>query len=165
PRRRTAERPISRALDAAASSPIALVAITRTTSRGDPRIVGPEPITPGRSPGTSEIASVTRVAFVRLPRRPPLTAERGVRTRLISTIEAPDRVTRRTLLFFSARVMPGRGKQRSADVPPEIRQRIASLASNRSKNRIARRAAVVLDLSGSGCDAKRTSAPPSSGAG
>ena len=57
--------------------------------------VGPEPITAGSSPGTSEIASVTsRAGCARAAKRPPLMRERCLRTVLISPMLAPQREQR-----------------------------------------------------------------------
>ena len=54
--------------------------------------VGPEPISSGRSPATSEMASVSRRAGAAArARRPPLIRDRWRRTLLISPIGAPER--------------------------------------------------------------------------
>ena len=64
--------------------------------------VGPEPITAGSSPGTSEIASVS-TARVRAPaRRPPLMRERCLRTVFISPMLAPERSSARVTACLSA---------------------------------------------------------------
>jgi hypothetical protein len=52
--------------------------------------VGPEAITAGSSPGTSEIARVsTRAGQAAAASRPPLIAERCLRTQFISPMLAP----------------------------------------------------------------------------
>ena len=86
--------------------------------------VGPEAITAGSSPGTSEIARVsTRAGAAAAASRPPLIADRCLRTALISPIVAPRaRATRRVTACLSARVSPGAGSASSAEPPPEIRQ-------------------------------------------
>ena len=53
--------------------------------------MGPEAITAGSSPGTSEMANVTTSAGqAAAARRPPVMAERCLRTQLTSPIGAPD---------------------------------------------------------------------------
>ena len=72
--------------------------------------VGPEPITAGSSPGTSEMASVTtRAGWARRASRPPLMRERCLRTQLISPILAPLRRSARVVACLSASVMPVAG--------------------------------------------------------
>ena len=63
----------------------------------------------------------------------PLIAESDARRRLISTIEAPDRMSRRTARRLASRVRPGRGSVRSDEVPPEMRQRITSRGPKSAK--------------------------------
>src|SRR5262245_53383835 len=109
------------------------------------RIVGPDPTIAGSSPATSDMPRSTRVALVVLPRRPPLTAESDVLRRLTFSIGAPDAASSRTARLLRASVTPLRGRARRDEVPPEIRQRITSLAPKPRKNRIASRAARVLD--------------------
>ena len=85
--------------------------------------VGPEAITAGSSPGTSEIASVTtRAGAAAAARRPPLIAERCFLTVLISPIVAPERSKARVTACLSARLRPGAGKVNNAEPPPETRQ-------------------------------------------
>ena len=73
--------------------------------------VGPEAITAGSSPGTSEIARVRiRAGAAAAASRPPLIAERCLRTVLISPIVAPQRSSARVTACLSARVRPGAGK-------------------------------------------------------
>ena len=85
--------------------------------------VGPEAITAGSSPGTSEIARVTtRAGAAAAASRPPLIAERCLRTVLISPIVAPERSSARVTACLSASVRPGAGSASSAEPPPEIRQ-------------------------------------------
>ena len=57
--------------------------------------VGPEPITPGSSLGTSEIShDSTRAGWAAMASRPPLMAERCFRTVFISTMLAPTSAAR-----------------------------------------------------------------------
>ncbi len=84
--------------------------------------VGPEAITAGSSPATSEIARVRmRAGAAAAARRPPLIAERCLRTVLISPIVAPQRKSARVTACLSARVSPTAGKVSRADPPPETR--------------------------------------------
>ena len=74
--------------------------------------VGPEAITDGSSPGTSEISSATtRAGGAAAASRPPLIAERCLRTQFISSIVAPERSSARFTACLSARVRPGRQRQ------------------------------------------------------
>src|SRR5271166_3130028 len=85
--------------------------------------VGPDAITLGSSPGTSEISkATTRAGAAAAANLPPLIADRCLRTQFISEIAAP--LFSKALLIpcLSARVMPGAGKDKSAEPPPEIRQ-------------------------------------------
>ena len=104
--------------------------------------VGPEAITAGSSPGTSEIASViTRAGAAAAASRPPLIAERCFRTVLISPIVAPERSNARVTACLSAKVRPGAGSARSAEPPPEIKQiSWSSGPSPRAMSRIPRAA-------------------------
>ena len=85
--------------------------------------VGPEPMTPGSSFGTSEIShESTRAGWAAIARRPPLMAERCFRTVFISTMLAPDLSSARLTSCLSFRVRPGAGSASKAEAPPEIRQ-------------------------------------------
>src|SRR6202162_1522159 len=159
------DSPSLRASRAAASSPVRFDPATPVTSRRPPRTVGPEPTSAGRSPGTSERTSVTRRAEGHLPSLPPLMAERGLSSRLISTIEAPALISRRTARRLAASVNPARGIARREEVPPEMRHRMTSSGPKPAKKSKARRAARRLDASGSGCEEKRTSKEDSPAAG
>ena len=82
--------------------------------------VGPEPITAGSSPGTSEIARVTtRAGCARRASRPPLMRDRCFRTVLISPMLAPERSSARVTACLSASVNPSTGAIQLADAPPE----------------------------------------------
>ncbi len=80
--------------------------------------VGPEAMTAGSSPGTSEIAKVTICApgAAAAASRPPLIAERCLRTVLISPIVAPERSKARVtcLLVRERQAGRGEGQQRRA---------------------------------------------------
>ena len=82
--------------------------------------VGPEPITAGSSPGTSEMAMVTtRAGCARSASRPPLMRERCLRTVLISTIDAPDASSARVTACLSVSERPAAGAIQLAEAPPE----------------------------------------------
>ena len=83
--------------------------------------VGPEAITAGSSPGTSLIASVTtRAGRAAAASRPPLIAERCLRTQFISVMFAPDASSARLIACLSASVRPAAGAAHNADPPPDI---------------------------------------------
>ena len=85
--------------------------------------VGPEAITAGSSPGTSEIARVnTEAGEAAAASRPPLIADRCFRTAFISPIVAPEASNARVTSCLSASVSPGAGSASNAEPPPEIRQ-------------------------------------------
>ena len=70
--------------------------------------VGPEPMTEGSSPGTSEMTNVTtRAGAAAAASLPPLMAERCLRTQFISVIVAPDLSSARLTCCLSAKVRPG----------------------------------------------------------
>jgi hypothetical protein len=54
--------------------------------------------------------------------RPPLIAERCLRTALISVIVAPERKSARVTACLSSRVRPGAGRESKAEPPPEARK-------------------------------------------
>ena len=84
--------------------------------------VGPDAMTAGSSPGTSEIANVTtRAGAAAAASRPPLIAERCLRTVLISPIVAPQRNSARVTACLSLSDSPGAGSVNSAEPPPEAR--------------------------------------------
>jgi hypothetical protein len=86
-------------------------------------IVGPEAITDGSSPGTSEMINDTTLAgAAATANRPPLIAERRLRAQLISWMLAP---LLRSALFkacLSSNLIPGAGCDSRADPPPDMRQ-------------------------------------------
>ena len=83
----------------------------------------------GWSPGTSEMASVTRRAgWQATPRRPPLMRERCRRTVLISPIVAPERSSARVSACLSSSDSPSAGSGSSADPPPDSRHSTRSSA-------------------------------------
>ena len=99
------------------------------------------------SPGTSEmIRLTTRAGAAASARRPPLIAERCLRTQFISPISAPLFKSARLIVRLSSSVRPGAGAASSADPPPEIRQSTRSSAvetphalENAQRRRLARR--------------------------
>ena len=109
------------------------------------------------SPGTSEIASVTaRAGQAAAARRPPLTAERCLRTQLISEMVAPDRSNSPVTARLSASETPGAGAASSADPPPESRHsKRSSSPSPAARLRISSAAASPAP-SGTGCAASAT---------
>src|SRR5713101_2209262 len=104
--------------------------------------VGPEAITAGSSPGTSEIARVRmRAGAAAAARRPPLIAERCFRTVLISPIVAPARSTPRGAACLSTSVGPGSGNFRRAEPPLDSRHTSCSAGPSRRARSRMRRAA------------------------
>src|SRR6266404_3713368 len=94
----------------------------RAADQVGPRAVGPEAMTAGSSPGTSEIASVTmRAGAAAAASLPPLMAERCFLTVLISVIVAPERRSARVTACLSASVIWGAGTESNADPPPDAR--------------------------------------------
>ena len=135
----------------------------RSTARASAKVVGsgtvgPEPITAGSSPGTSEIRRLTRRAgWQAVPSRPPLMAERCLRTALISPIAAPERSSAPVTACLSASAIPGAGRVSSAEPPPETRQSARSSAPSPSAMARMRAAASRPPASGTGCAASTTS--------
>ena len=83
--------------------------------------VGPEPITAGSSPGTSEMPMVTsRAGKAWRASRPPLMRDRCLRTVLISPIDAPERSSARVTACFDSSDRPCAGAIQFADAPPDI---------------------------------------------
>ena len=123
--------PSSRCARTAAGGSMRYLASTASASAKVVRsaTVGPEPITPGSSLGTSEISQDrTRAGCAAMASRPPLMAERCFRTVFISTMLAPDFSSARLTSCLSASVRPGAGRASSAEAPPEIRQSTRSSA-------------------------------------
>src|SRR6202162_1014263 len=83
--------------------------------------VGPEPMSVGLSPGTSEITSVTTFAGKHAAaRRPPLMPERWRRTQFISPIGAPEVSSARLSACLSSSARPASGNVSRAEAPPDI---------------------------------------------
>ena len=121
--------------------------------------VGPEAITDGSSPGTSEMSRVSmRAGRQASARRPPLIAERCFRTQLISPIVAPEFSSSRDSARLSSSVMPSPGSASGAEPPPEIRQRTRSSAVRPATVSVSRRRAASRPAaSGTGCAASTIS--------
>ena len=120
--------------------------------------VGPEAITDGSSPGTSEIISATTLAGAAASAsRPPLMAERCLRTAFISPMVAPLFSSALLTACLSASVKPGAGRLRSAEPPPEIRQRTRSSGVSPRTSSKMRSAASRPAASGTGWPASITS--------
>jgi hypothetical protein len=89
--------------------------------------VGPDAMSKGWSPGTSEISRVTtRAGWQAAARRPPLMPDRWRRTQFISLMLAPDASSARFTSCLSSSVMPGRGSGSSEEPPPDIRHNTVS---------------------------------------
>ena len=120
--------------------------------------VGPDAITDGSSPGTSEIASVTtRAGAAAAASRPPLIAERCLRTQFISVMFAPDFSSARFTACLSSSVRPSAGAASRAEPPPEMRQRTRSSGPSPFTSSSMRAAARRPAASGTGCAASTTS--------
>ena len=103
--------------------------------------VGPEAISIGRSPGTSEMSSVsTRAGWQAAASRPPLMADRWRRTQFISLMVAPHASSARLTACLRSRSSPAAGSGNSAEPPPEIRHSTRS-SSLRSRTRSSMRCA------------------------
>ena len=86
-------------------------------------VVGPEAITDGSSPGTSEMIKDTILAgAAATASRPPLIADRCLRTQLISLMLAPLLSSALFKACLSSSVIPGAGRESKAEPPPDIRQ-------------------------------------------
>ncbi|HEX8222706.1 MAG TPA: hypothetical protein VF605_02685 [Allosphingosinicella sp.] len=113
--------------------------------------VGPEPISSGGSPTTSEIARVTsRAAAAARASRPPLNLDRWRRTQLISRTSAPERSKAAVRRCFSARASPSPGRQASAEAPPLSSTRTRSSGPASRARPSSRSAAATLASSGTG---------------
>ena len=112
----------------------------------------------GSSPGTSEMASVTRRAgWQATPSRPPLMRERWRRTVLISPIAAPERSSARVSACLSSRDSPSAGSGSSADPPPDSRHSTRSSAPRPCTRPNRRSAARRPASAGTGCADSSTS--------
>ena len=103
------------------------------------------------SPTTSDSTRATVRAAHAAARRPPLIAERCLRTVFSAWMSAPDRSNTPVAARLSSSVSPSAGKASSDDAPPEI-----STSSNASGGTApaivsARRAAASLPAPGCGC--------------
>ena len=84
--------------------------------------MGPEAITERSSPGTSEMTRLTnRAGAAAAASRPPLIAERCLRTAFISPMRAPLLRSARFTACLSASVTPPAGSVSKAEPPPEMR--------------------------------------------
>ena len=148
-----------RAIAAAGSS----IRYFSSTARASAKVVGsatvgPDAITAGSSPGTSEIRRLTtRAGAAAAARRPPLMADRCLRTQFISAMLAPDFNRARLTARLSSSVRPGAGNASSAEPPPEIRQSTRSSAERPWTIRRIRAAAAWPAASGTGWAASTTS--------
>ena len=116
--------------------------------------VGPEAMSRGSSPGTSEISSVTtRAGWHSAPSRPPFSADRWRRTQFISLIVAPLVSSAALTARLSASVRPGAGATSSDEPPPEISAMTRSSAVSPVTLSAMRRDATSPASSGTGCAA------------
>ena len=120
---------------------------------------GPEAITDGSSPGTSDRSSAQMAAgCAARASSPPLTSERCLRTALNDAMSAPARRRRRNVSAFSSIVIPSAGADSMAEPPPDTRATTRSPFPARSRSDRISRVAARLKMSGTGCPAaaKRT---------
>jgi hypothetical protein len=123
--------------------------------------VGPLAMTPGSSPGTSEISSVTtRAGCAIAASRPPLMALRCLRTVFISSMAAPLRSSAWLMACLSPSVRPGAGIVSSEEPPPETSAITRSSAVRPCTRPAMRRVAARPASSGTGCAASTTSMRP-----
>ncbi len=119
--------------------------------------VGPLAMTSGASPGTSLISSVTTRAGAHIAAsRPPLIADRCLRTQFISSMAAPLFSSALLMACLSSSVMPSAGSDSSAEPPPEIRHSTRSSAVRPRVSSTMRNAARRPASSGTGCAASTT---------
>ena len=153
----------SLAASLAATAGGGVMAYLAKTARASAKVVGsatvgPEPMTEGSSPGTSEMTKVTtRAGAAAAASLPPLMAERCLRTQFISVIVAPDLSSARLTCCLSAKVRPGAASASSAEAPPEIRQSTRSSAVSPPTAARMRAAAAAPAASGTGWEASMTS--------
>ena len=120
--------------------------------------VGPEAMTAGSSPGTSDINRLTMPAgLAAAARRPPLMALKCLRTQFISPMVAPDLSNAEFTACLSSRVSPAAGRVNSAEPPPEIRASNRSSALKSLARPRIRSAACRPAVSGTGCAASTIS--------
>ena len=120
--------------------------------------VGPDATADRSSPGTSEMTSdTTRAGYAAAANFPPLIADKCLRSVFISEIGAPDFKSAALTACLSASVIPGDGKLKSAEPPPDINATTMSSFVKLRTNANIRVAACSLAASGTGCAASMTS--------
>ncbi|MCY1353213.1 hypothetical protein D9M69_395480 [compost metagenome] len=92
-----------------------------------------------------------------LARRPPLIAERCLRTQFISPMVAPDLSSALLIACLSLSVMPSAGRASSEEPPPESRKITRSLSVRLLTSSSTRRATRSPASSGTGWAASTTS--------
>ena len=144
--------PASSAAAAGGSTTPYCITIARTPARdGVPGTVSPLAMVPGSSPGTSLITSVTtRAGYAAAASRPPLMADRCLRTAFITPIGAPHASRDAFTACLSASVMPGPGSAARAEPPPEISASTRSSGPNPATSASSARAPASLFASGTG---------------
>ena len=126
-------------------------------------VAGPEPMEVSWSPITSEITSAAaRPGGSRGMRPPPLTAERCLRTVLISWMSAPHASSRELTRDLSSRVIPAAGATSSADAPPVSSTSTRLSRPTRLRSSSNRVVASTELRSGTGCPASSTTTPGTS---
>ena len=103
--------------------------------------VGPEAISTGRSPGTSEISSVSTCAgWQAAASRPPLMADKCRRTQFISLMVAPDASRARPTLCLTSSVSPVRrqGQQRRTAARDQAQHQVIAQKACRPARACAR---------------------------
>lgn len=103
------------------------------------------------SPGTSDSSRLTtRAGLHATARRPPLMADRCLRTQFISPMLAPLASSARLMACLSARLRPGNASGSRAEPPPEMRHSTRSSAVSPCTSASMRRAAASPAASGTG---------------
>ncbi len=126
--------------------------MARTAAReGVPGTVSPLAMTAGSSPGTSLISRLTtRAGHAAAASRPPLMAERCLRTAFITPIGAPQASRAAFTACLSASVSPGPGSAARAEPPPETSASTRSSAPSPATSASSARAPASLFASGTG---------------
>ena len=112
--------------------------------------VGPDPMTLGSSPTTSEMANVRQAPGAAAASHPPLLAERCFLTVFSSWMSAPARRRCRVVFCLSASVRPSAGTAISAEAPPDSRTSSVSSEPSEAATCSARRPACSLPAVGIG---------------
>ena len=125
----------------------------------------PEAMVSSRSPTTSDRIRLSEWAgYISAAMRPPLSADRCLRTQFNSPMVAPAASNRRVVSCLSARLTPSAGAASSAEPPPDTTLISNVSAVARRHSAASARPAAALSASGTGCPASsrrmRRSPPP-----